>query len=229
MNPDLLIHSQNNLRILIGILGMALAILVRLTVGVVSDYWHPLPSISHYFYTAAGPLFTGVMLQLGVFLIIYRGREKLDAVVSTIAGVAAILVALFPTNGLTTLCSDPAYPYCNSLLPNNVLRNAVHYGSASIFFLSMAFMCLFIFTKSDVPPQLRTPQKRIRNKIYRICGGVIVGAIAGMLSNFFGIISNETFYRYDLTYWLEFVAITGIGPAWLVKAEVVLKDKNVIV
>ncbi len=56
-------------------------------------------SISHYYYTTAGNLFTGTLCAVALFLISYRGYPgDKDNILTTLAGIFALGVAFFPTN-----------------------------------------------------------------------------------------------------------------------------------
>ncbi|WP_373353679.1 hypothetical protein [Pseudoroseicyclus sp. CXY001] len=56
-------------------------------------------SISHFYYSAfPGTVFVAALAFIGAFLIAYRGDRLMENVLASIAGVAAIAVALFPTS-----------------------------------------------------------------------------------------------------------------------------------
>jgi hypothetical protein len=59
----------------------------------------------------------------------------------------------------------------------------------------------------------------------KTCGIIMVIAILVILSNFLGLIPDEVFKKYHLTFWMETIAVESFGVAWLTKAEVILKDK----
>jgi heme A synthase len=80
-----------------------------------------------------------------------------------LASVFALGVALFPTasQGPTTTGEQWV--------------RLVHLVCAGSFFVCLAWFSLFIFTTTDGQP---TPQKLIRNRIYRACGIAILVALA---------------------------------------------------
>lgn len=92
-------------RQMIGYLGMVLPILLCVIAGLRPTEglkeWKLLDSISSYYYTAAVAAFSGILVALAVFIFTYRGyeneRRRRDRIAAVIAGVAAILVATFPT------------------------------------------------------------------------------------------------------------------------------------
>ncbi len=93
MQNDLVI-SFLLLRKLIGLFGMILPIMLLLGPIMVSSMEYQ-PSISDYYYTQMRDYFVGNMFVIGVFLSAYRGHDS-DHVLTVIAGLSAICVALFP-------------------------------------------------------------------------------------------------------------------------------------
>lgn len=213
------------LRKTIGILGILLPILLYLILLIDSSYGKPLESISHYYYTRASGVFVSILSILALFLIIYRGKAPIDLIISTIAGITALFVAFFPTGNLSEICCDLTKPYSVTLLPASKFREIFHFSSAGIFFGCLAYMSVFLFTKSNVSVKNRGVNKKIRNRIYRTCGFIMIFAILIIFTNaLFGWIP-EIFYREaHLTFWLETVAIESFGISWLIKGEALLKD-----
>ncbi len=101
---------------------------------------------------------------------------------------------------------------------DNVLIKNIHFISALVFFLTLAYISLFLFTKSSHPPSDRPVPKKNRNRIYRICGYVMLGCIALIALYFFWL---EEWYpglsAYDPVFWLESVALWAFGFSWLTK------------
>ena len=223
-NNDIWLTSQQTLRKLIGVLGVLLPVLLFLTLLIDSGFDRPLFSLSHYYFTRASSIFVMVVSLLAIFLLIYKGQERIDFILSTIAGIFALCVVIFPTSNISRLCNDERFKYSITIMKNSMFRMGLHYVSASIFLLALACMSIFVFTKSDKAPAERSRNKKIRNRIYRVCGVVMILAILVMLSNVVGIISNEVFSKYSLVFWMEVIAIEAFGISWLTKAEVFFKD-----
>jgi formate hydrogenlyase subunit 3/multisubunit Na+/H+ antiporter MnhD subunit len=220
--------SGYTLRKLIGVLGMALPALLWLNGVLVHDWGTPLPSLSHYYYTRAGSLFTITLSLLAVFLIVYKGPERIDFYLSFLAGVSALCVVLFPTSNLAEGCCDASHPYSVTFIPERSstdTRVAVHYVAAGIFLLSLAYMSLFLFTRSPVNVKERGRNKRLRNRIYVICGAVMVAAVLIIFTgDYLEWIPRETYEGNHLTFWMETMAVEAFGLSWLVKGEAILKD-----
>lgn len=223
-NEQIWLTSQRSLRILIGILGILLPLLLPLVIWIDSGYWKPLFSISHYYFTRSSPVFIIIVSLLAIFLLVYKGKKPIDFILSSLAGVFALILVVFPTDSITFQCSDPKHLYSLAIYPDSPFRAVVHYIGAAIFLSSLAAMSLFLFTKSDKPPHERGRAKRRRNRVFRTCGVLMVLALLVILANPLKIISNEDFDRYHLMFWMETVAVLAFGVSWLVKAELILKD-----
>jgi succinate dehydrogenase hydrophobic anchor subunit len=212
------------LRKLIGVLGIAMPLLLYLFLYLSNGLNSPLESISHYYYTRVSSIFVIILSLLAVFLIVYKGKKPIDFYISLFAGVFALLVVLFPTSNLTNICGDSTKKYAVTILPKSDFRMYFHYAAASLFFLCLSFMSFFLFTKSDKLPSERGSKKIIRNRIYRICGILMLLAILILFAGSLKIIPSEYFTAYPLTFWMETLAIESFGFAWLVKGETLFKD-----
>ncbi|RYY55961.1 MAG: hypothetical protein EOO09_08395 [Chitinophagaceae bacterium] len=220
---EIWLTSQYTLRKLIGILGVCLPLLLYVFLYIDSGYSSPLDSISHYYYTRANPVFTVIVSLLAIFLLVYKGKEPVDFIFSSLAGISALLLVLFPTSNLTDNCNDPVFPESVMVLRVSPGRVLFHYISSGVFLGSLAFISAFIFTRSDKPAFARTARKRMRNRIFRTCAGVMVLALAIILTNFVGLVSDDFFQTYDITFWMEVVALEAFGVSWLVKGELILE------
>lgn len=168
-------------------------------------------SISSSHYSSASLLFEGTVFAVGCFLICYRGYDVVDYWITTLGGIMALILTLFPT-------SVPFYPgafnFCG--IDANITK-WVHNVSAITFFFCLAFMEIFQFTKTSGN---MTNEKKKRNVLYRTCGIVMIAAIflGGALSFLFKLPST--------TYIGEGIGLEAFGIAWLVKGETLLKDKT---
>ncbi len=171
-------------------------------------------TVSHYYYTVTGDLFVGILSAVAMFLFAYKGYNREDNLWTCLAGFFALCVALFPTNNN----SSDSCAIIN--LPDNELRRIIHYASAASFFLILAGISLFLFTKSKGEI---TKEKRMRNRIYRICGIVILLSIAAI--GLYGFSKGDSRWsRYKPVFWLEWIALAAFGVSWLVKGEFFLED-----
>src|SRR6476619_5230591 len=118
----------------IGVIGVALPFVLLIGAALI-DGVGVQDSISDYYYTVMRNVFVGSMCANGVFFLSYR-YARVDTVLATVIGLAAIGVALFPTTPV------PASP-------GQVAIGTVHFVSATIFFSTLAVYSFFIFTKTD--------------------------------------------------------------------------------
>ncbi|MBL0280914.1 MAG: hypothetical protein WBP31_15155 [Chitinophagales bacterium] len=218
------LSTQKTLRRLIGILGISLPCLLILFLFINTGYKYPLYSISHYYYTRIGSVFIIIVSMLAFFLLVYKGRDPIDFYVSTIAGLCALSLVLFPTDNISQKYLEEC-PKCNVTILNDFpFRTLFHYIMSAGFLICLAFISIFIFTKSNLPSKLRTKQKRIRNRFFRSCGFIMLFAILVVFPGSQFI--NEDFYtKYDITFWMETIAVVAFGISWIIKGEMILKDK----
>ncbi|WP_348798449.1 hypothetical protein [Flavobacterium adhaerens] len=212
------------LRKMIGVLGMALPLLLYTFLYLDNGFQYPLESISHYYYTRVSSIFVIILSLQAFFLIVYKGKDIVDFYVSFFAGIFALLVLLFPTNNITNQCGDVAKKYAVTILPESDFRMYFHYAMAGLFFMCLAYMSFFIFTKSDKSARARGKQKTIRNRIYRTCALLIIFSLLIPLAGLLEIIPEIYFETYPITFWAETIAIESFGFAWLIKGETLFKD-----
>ena len=225
--PSTLDVSYLNLRLCIGVLGLALPVILRIG----SAIFPPDPySVSAYYYSAERNILVASLCVLGTFLLTYQGYDKLDSRITNVCGAATIAVALFPT-------SNPGF--------RPAWVGHVHPVVAGIALAGQALMALQ-FTRSaprdgtarwldDVKHLLRAlafryapgvhgehGKKLARNRIYSACAWLIItGVVLALAQNFWpDSVKAETQWLF----WFESLSIASFGFAWLVKGETLLKD-----
>lgn len=200
------------LRTGIGAVGIALPFVVTIGNALQMGKAVLLSSISGAYYTGMRDVFVGSMSAVGVFLIFYR-YNRVDDVLGTIAGLAAIVVALFP-----------AKPGVDSLLMgiSDSPQGITHGVAATVLFLSMAVFCFFLFPRSATPGAL-TPRKKARNVTYFVCGTLILlgFGVAALGSYLLPANAVDTLRPF---FWGEAVAVVSFGAAWLAKSNTILRD-----
>ena len=184
--------NVNRLRCFVGHLAFWLPWIVALIL------WRIPSSISSTYYTHAGAVFMIILGACSVLLMFYDGYDKMDDIINTTAGIFGLLICLFP-------CGTDAERVGTFQVPVEI-SSAIHNISAVVFFLILAYVSLFQFTKSNGN---MTEKKKKRNVIYRVCG---VGMIAS-----FAILLLPSFY---IQVWLtEMFALSFFGISWLTKAN----------
>ncbi|MGH3785022.1 MAG: DUF998 domain-containing protein [Pseudonocardiaceae bacterium] len=202
---DTLVHSYLFLRRAIGVIGLALPVV--LIIGeLFVDGGDLLNSLSGYYYSDMRDVFVGSMCAIGIFLLSYRGYGPIDDIAGNVAAVAAIGLALFPTT--------PGGP-----TRTDQIIGVLHLVFAAVFFLTLAFFCLSLFTKTDKAHP--TQRKLQRNRIYVASGWIILLCLA--LIVLFGWLFDEAAPLHPVL-WLESAATLAYGVAWLTKGEAILGD-----
>jgi hypothetical protein len=134
-NPAL---SYRNMRAIIGYVGLTLPV-VLLLAGAVDG--HIESSLSAYYYTKVGNVFTGALCVIGIFLLAYRLTSwAIDNIATTLAGISALGVAFFHAAPKNATLSQ--------------LRLAdVHLTCAAALFILLGAISLFIFPRDVLPNQ----------------------------------------------------------------------------
>lgn len=225
-DPGIWVNNSKTFRKLVGINGMLLPVFLWLFVLLDSGRVEVVESISHYYYTRGNAIFIGIMSVISMFLIVYKGKEKLDFYISLVSGIAAICVILFPTdNLLETKCLSGELNHVITYVNPSNFRAYFHYGSAAVFLLGLAVLSGFVFTRSNVPKKERGSRKILRNRIYRVCSALMFIAIGVIFfGGFLGAIPEETYENLNLTFWMEVLAVESFGISWLVKGEAIFGD-----
>jgi hypothetical protein len=182
-------------RFVVGIIAFALPI-------VVSFISWPVSSISASYWTGARDEFVGMLFIVGAFLMAYNGHTTGQSRASKVASLAAILVALFPTN-------------CNTCNINPIA--IVHYCSATTLFSILAYFCLGPFSKKadDKEKGGKSKKARRRKIIYKICGIIMIVCLVTVGISLAAKIGSEV----RIIYWAEAVALAAFGVAWMTASK----------
>lgn len=209
-----LVMSYMALRRAIGLMGAALPVIL-LVYGL---GWGGglLPSISDYYYSPLREVFVGILCALAVFLWSYRGyddrdRWLTDARVARVASLGALGVAWVPT---VPMQPGPVVCTMAQCILGVDWASRVHYLSAALFFAALAVFCLVQFIRGGA----ETVEKRARNRIYRLCGRVIVACMVliGLAAVAMPLAPK---IQFSFVFWLETVACFAFAISWRVKGE----------
>jgi hypothetical protein len=188
--------SYRNMRAIIGYVGLTLPVVLLLT-GAADG--HIQSSLSAYYYTRAGNVFTGALCVIGVFLVAYRLTTwAVDNIATTLAGIAALGVAFFHAAPDNATLSQ--------------LRLAdVHLACAATLFVLLGAISLFIFPRDVAPAQKR------RAAWYMALGALIWLSIILMLAlNWLAV----SFYGdYHVFLILESVCVTAFAVSFILKGH----------
>lgn len=206
-----LVISYLTLRKAIGFLGLLLPVILFIGGWIDTGHLGVEPSISDYYYTNMRNGFVGVMCAVALFLFAYLGYDPIDRIAGNLGCVFALGVAFFPT---TPALQDPD------------ITGTLHFVFAVLFFATLVFFSLFLFTRTGNTHQM-TERKKTRNTIYHFCGYIMIASILCMALYFF-VLENKYDWLDDAhpVFFLESLALVAFGVSWLVKGEFILKDLN---
>jgi hypothetical protein len=192
-NPAL---SYRNMRAITGYVGLTLPVALLLT-GLVDG--HIESSLSAYYYTNVGNIFTGALCVIGVFLLAYRLTAlAIDSIATTLAGLAALGVAFFhaaPDNAT-----------------QSQLRLAnVHLTCAATLFVLLGAISLFIFPRDVMPDQ------RWRVNCYRGLGALIWLSV--ILMPVLNWLASSFFNNDHVFIILETVCVMGFAVSFILKGH----------
>lgn len=197
------IYSFKALRKSVGYIGISLPFVLMLGVYVIFHGPFPFYSISQYYYSGMRDIMVGALSAIALFLFFYKGYNEWDRWTSNLAALSGLFIGIFPTVEAG---------------PQDLSGN-IHFISATIFFLTLAGISLFLFTKKKKTGR-PTRQKERRNIVYRICGITIILCL----------ISLGLFYKFfddrgsHFVFWTETVALVAFGISWLVKGGAMFED-----
>jgi hypothetical protein len=207
-----LVISYLTIRKAIGFLGFFLPLILWSGVWIWGNGTHVQPSISDYYYTVMRNSFVGVLCAVALFLFAYRGYEKLDRITGYLGSIFALGVAFFPTSPDPTTVPPPQ--------SSAALIGHFHLVFAGLFFATLIFFSLFLFTRSHSNKRM-TGMKKVRNTVYYVCGSIMLACVLAIgLYILLGPENNEM----NVVFWGESIALMAFGVSWLVKGEIILKD-----
>lgn len=168
-------------------------------------------SVSHYYYTTVGEIFTGTLAAVALFMICYTGHPKRpndkglsDNAMTNLAGIFALGVVAFPTtSGIMT-------DNLRSFISSSTI-GWIHYGFAASFFIVLAFMSMVNFRRAQNADLFGTGED---DPFYLKCGIVMIACLilVPVFSTFKAMNAYSTFF-------LEAVALIAFGLSWLKKGK----------
>ena len=205
-NPTKEVRMYLRIRNLCGLLGITLPALALFSASIAAhpgdDWWW---SLSATYYQS--PALVGVLVPACIVLISYIGYDLTDNLITSIAGISGLGIVLFPCKVSWVADGTPVGFF---QIPVEI-SHYIHAGCAALFFLAIALNSIFQFTRSN---KIMTDRKKLRNRIYRICGYGMLGVeLIFFLSR---VIPAAPRY---LAMILEIVLLLLFGIAWLVKGE----------
>ena len=194
------VRSYVRMRLAVGGLGFLLPPLLVFLEPVLFD-GQPFPrgSLSAYYYSGVRELFVGMLCAIGVFLVIYKIADRTrEGRLSTFAGAAVIVVALFPTGKP----GDAIAPTPLQNLVGEEWVERIHFGFAGAF---IVFLGLISRTFSQ--------DRHERRWLHRACSVVIGLALA------LAAVAGSTGEPDKGILIAEWVAVWAFAISWLATVE----------
>ena len=199
----LYLRAYLSLRFAIGVAGILLPVVL-----LIGDFWlsgspSARGSLSAYYHSGMRDVFVGTLVVTGAFLVTYRVvNHRPTNVITTVAGVACIGVAFFPTEGEA---GDPLTPLQAWLGEGAV--GAVHFVSAAVFIGLLGVISIYFAREAKA----KDPTSRWVAYHYA-CAAAIYAASA------YVVVTKSTGAgdRYSLLIG-ETVAVLAFGASWLSK------------
>lgn len=181
-------------------------------------------SISHFYYSTVGELFTGALCAVSLFLFSYRGYGKPsygkyhyvpgDNFMCNFAGAMALLVVILPTSSETPI-TDNFRAFVSS---ENT--GYIHYGAAVLFFFTLSMISFVNFRRTKDPEKFG---KNESHPIFKNCAIIMLSSMLVLLVVFI-LDKLKVDVRWaddhNLTFWLETVMLLAFGVSWVVKGEI---------
>jgi hypothetical protein len=183
--------DHRTIKLIVGIIALSLATLTSMFAETA------IPSISASYYEPgwSQTIFIGFLFSIAAFLMAYNGVSTTEMVLSKVASLAALGVALFPCE-------------CDSHV---ALVPYVHGIFATVMFFILAFFC-YAFYKRARAKGYKHALRRAR--IYVICGVLIIFSIIALAFDHF---SNGVLTQFipRFVFYGEATALVAFGISWL--------------
>jgi len=190
--------------------------LIALSLAPLTDFFakSSLTSISASYYEGgwSQSIFIGFLFAIAAFLLAYNGFSRTDMVLSKVASVAALSVAMFPCE-----CACPS-----KLAPpaHGISAVTVHGISATTMFLILVYFCYSFYRRARSKVQTQGNKHANRRAwVYAVCGLVIVVSILTLAFDHFskGVLSSKI---TGLIFYGELTALVAFGVSWLTASRI---------
>ncbi|MGH3153384.1 MAG: hypothetical protein ACRDOB_22000 [Streptosporangiaceae bacterium] len=232
-----LIVSYLFLRQAVGWIGALLPI-VLLAGNAISSAMPRPDSVSGYYYTDMRNTLVGALCALGVFLVAYKGYDRVDLWITNIAGFGAMGVAFCPTKPAVCTPGLQACPASSvaRLATSQQVVGDIHVAFAAVTFIALGLMALR-FAKRGVTPAGQSVIGRLRyglgfgpdnasqqrytreNAVYHVSGITILYCV--LLAALSNLLPASVNARWPLLFIFESVAIFAFGVSWFEKGRTI--------
>jgi peptidoglycan/LPS O-acetylase OafA/YrhL len=167
------------------------------------------PTVSCYFWAPGTVWFVGVLWIFGIILVYYT-RDKKEGWTATLAGICAFCIAAFPQQA--SECS-PGH------IRSSDVFSTIHHLSAVLFFILLSYLSFLFTRKTPDQKQGEDKNKDKRNRIYIVCGAVMVLCLllAFLYEKFGNGSVSGPFFKP--TFVLEAIMLAAFGISWLTRSH----------
>ncbi len=188
--------DHRTMKLLVGLIALSLANLTSILAG------SSITSISASYYAGgwAQSVFIGFLFAIAAFLVAYNGFSTTEMVLSKVAAIAALGVAMFPCK-----CDNHS-----ELVPG------VHGVSSGTMFLILAYFCYLFYRRALNKGHA---QALARASIYAVSGGAIIVSILTVALDH--ILKGKLSLQVPrLTFYAERTGLMAFGISWLTASRV---------
>ena len=207
---DHIAATYRTVRIGAAVLAIALPFVLWIGGHILADL--PLQqSMSAYYHGGGGAMrdeFVGILFTVGAFLILYKGYTNLENYALNLAGVFLVGVAVFPMEW-----------ECD----NSCSRFSLHGIFAVLFFLLIAYVCLFRAsdTLGLIPDQAQVNRYK---RAYTLMGlGMVASPAVAVLLSF--VLQPHSDARSTI-FFVEAVGVFIFGSYWILKSPEIARTKS---
>jgi len=191
--------DQRTMKLIVGVVALSLPLLTNYFASLVGP---PLGSISESYWREGWPqtIFVGFLFAIASFLVAYNGQIPSEMVLSKVAAVAAVAVAMFP-------CACNGEP---EIIPG------LHYLCAGVMFGVLTYFCYLFFSRALHKGH---PEAKFRAVIYGVCGVSMV--LCSLALGYNGLTHGSLAERFpDFVFWGEAGGLWSFGISWLTASHV---------
>ena len=178
--------------------------LIALTLGNLTSFLadSKITSISASYYEGgwSQSILVGFLFAIAAFLLAYNGLSRSEMLLSKVAAVAALGVALFPCG-------------CNG---HDEIILHVHFGSAAVMFLILAYFCYVFYKRAHAKDHTEANRRAF---VYAVCGlTIIVSILAMVFDTIAGGVLSSAIPR--LVFYCERAGLVAFGIYWLTASRI---------
>lgn len=175
------------------------------------------PAMSYYNHTSMRDVFVGILFAIGSFLYLYRGFGQRENFALNIAGVLALGIALFPIDPyqrkVIFMRSDVFWQ--TPLQPHT---HDIHNACAVLFFLAIAYVC--IFRAKDSLYLIKKPAvEAFYRRVYVLLGWLMIivpVTAAGLVYSGQQVFGDDA---SDVIFFVQSGAVWVFSFYWIVKTR----------